>query len=386
MAVFNDLHDVAQVLTEQIREEIGIVDVQAGDPRDVAATTEAAARITLLYATPQPPHRNDPPETRPDGTLRFAPLALSCFYLVTTSGADADDPIAAHHALGRIMTLYHDNPALHLPLSDNPGVDPGAFTELGEGDMAVVQVPMMLDQIDKIWTSLDAQLQPWALFEVSPVQLVSLRDDAEPAPVVRPGGIGLDVRAAARPAILRVTPEPVRQGGRIRVDTIPTAIESVAVAGVDVPPGDASLVVGAGGAPLLLTLDDGGLEAIAPGTHPLTIRASGLVSRRTVLRVAPAAAPAVDAPSQLQHDPADDLVLTGANLADAQEAVLWPDVGLAAPTDVHALPVTAVGAGSVTVPSAGGLATVPAGRGAWRLTIRAGTHVYTPYVVLELGS
>jgi hypothetical protein len=37
--------------------------------------------------------------------------------------------------------------------------------------MAVVQVPMVLDQIDKIWTSLNMQLQPWVLFEVSPVQL-----------------------------------------------------------------------------------------------------------------------------------------------------------------------------------------------------------------------
>ena len=62
MAAFNDLHDVAQVLTEHIREEVGIVDVQPGTPRDVTATTEAAARITLLYTTPQPAHRNDPHE------------------------------------------------------------------------------------------------------------------------------------------------------------------------------------------------------------------------------------------------------------------------------------------------------------------------------------
>ena len=384
MADFNDLHDVAQVLTEHIREEVGIVDVQPGVPRDAAATTEAGARITLLYTTPQPSHRNDPPESQPGGAVRFPPLALSCFFLVTTSGVDADDPIAAHHALGRIMTLYHDRPALRLPLSDNPGVPPDAFSELGEGEIAVVQVPMVLDQIDKIWTSLDVQLQPWALFEVSPVQLVSQRDDTGPAPVVRPGGVGLDVRAASRPVILRVTPDAVRQGGRARVDTIPGTIESLAVGGVEVPAGDGSLVVGPGGTPLLLTLDDGGLEALAPGAQPLAVRASGLVSRRSVLRIAPAATPVIDAPAALTHDPGDDLVLTGANLADAQEAVLWPDVGVVAPTDVHSLPVTAVAGGTVTVPTAGGLATVPETRGPWRLTIRVGDHVYTPYVLLEL--
>lgn len=386
-AIFNDLHDVAQVLTEHIREEVGIVDVQPGTPRDVSATTEAAARITLLYTTPQQAHRNDQPEPQPDGTRRFPPLALSCFYLVTTSGADADDPIAAHHALGRIMTLSHDNPALQLPLSDNPGVDPGAFTELGEGVMAVVQVPMVLDQIDKIWTSLDVQLQPWALFEVSPVQLVSELDDAGPAPAVRPGGVALDVRAGMRPLIVRVTPEAIRQGGRIRIDAVlPGTAEGVSVDGVDVPLGDASLVTAAGGSPLLLTLDDGGLEALGPGTHPLTVRASGLISRRGVLRIAAPAAPAVDAPAALRHDPATDLVLTGANLAGAQEAVLWPDVGVTAPTDVHSVALSAVAAGSVTVPSAAGLATVPAGRGTWRLTVRIGTQVFTPYVLVDLGS
>ena len=385
-ALFNDLHDVAQVLTEHIREEVGIVDVQPGVPRDVSSSTAASARITLLYTTPQEAHRNDPPERQPDGTHRFPPLALSCFYLVTTAGADADDPIAAHHALGRIMTLYHDNPALQLPLSDNPDVDPGAFTELGEGVMAVVQVPMVLDQIDKIWTSLDVQLQPWALFEVSPVQLVSQLDDTDPAPVVRPGGIGLDVRAGTRPLILRVTPELVRQGGRVRIDALQLGTpESVAVAGVDVPVADGSLVVGPGGSPLLLTLDDGGLEALAPGAQPLTVRASGLVSRRGTLRIAAAAAPVVDAPAELLHNPATNLVLTGANLADAQEAVLWPDVGVTAPSDVHTLPVSAAAAGTVTVPSAG-LAAVPAARGPWRLTIRIGAQVYTPYVIVELGT
>jgi hypothetical protein len=386
-AMFNDLHDVALVLTEHIREEVGIVDAQPGTPRDATATTEAGARVTLLYTTPQPGHRNDPQQHQPDGTQRPPPLALSCYFLVTTSGADGDDPIAAHHALGRIMTLYHDGPALQLPLSDNPGAPAGAFSELGEGELGVVQVPMVLDQIDKIWTSLDVQLQPWALFEVAPVQLVSQLEDIGPAPVVRPGGIELEIRAGTRPLILRVTPEAVRPGGRVRIDaSLIGALEALNVGGVEVGAGDASLVAAPGGSPLLLTLDDGGLEALGTGTQPLTVLAAGLASRRGVLRVADPAAPVVDAPAALSHDPTTDLVLTGANLADAQEAVLWPGEGITAPTDVHALPVDDASAGSVTVPSAGGLATVPAGRGPWRLTIRVGARVYTPYVLLELAS
>ncbi|HWI09415.1 MAG TPA: Pvc16 family protein [Solirubrobacteraceae bacterium] len=385
-AVFSDLHDVAQVLTEHIREEVGIVDVQPGAPRDVAATTEAGARITLLYATPQPTHRSDPAERRPDGTRRPPPLSLSCFFLVTTTGADADDPIAAHHTLGRIMSLYHDRPVLVLPLSDQAGAPPGAFSELGEGQLAVVQVPMSLEQIDKIWTSVDVQLQPWTLLEVAPVQLVSLLEDVAPAPLVRPGGVGLEVRAGTRPLVLRVTPEPVRRGGRARIDVLAQgAPEAVDAGGNTVPAGDAALTVAPGGSPILLDLGVG-LPALGEGAHALTVRAAGLISRRAVLRVAAATAPVIDAPAALAHDPATDLVLAGANLAEAQEAVLWPDAGLTAPPDVFSLPVAGVGAGGLTVPSNGapGLADVPARRGPWRLAIRVGERVYTPYVLVEL--
>jgi hypothetical protein len=386
MALFNDLHDVAQVLTEHIREEVGIVDVQPGVPRDVAASTEAAARITLLFTTPQPAHRNDLIEPQANGSRRFPPLALSCYYLVTTSGADADDPIAAHHALGRIMTLYHDSPVLQLPLTDDPGSPPGAFSALGEGELAVVQVPMSLDQIDKIWMALDVGVQPWVLFEVAPVQLVSQLPDATPAPLVRPGGIGLDVRVGMRPLIARVTPELVRLGGRVRIDTVAHGtLEAVDVAAFVVPAGDASLEIPPSGTPLLLTLDDGGLETLGAGAQPLLVRAAGLASRRGVLRIAAADAPVLDAPAATPHDAGTDLVLTGANLTGADDAVLWPDVGLTAPSDVHTLPVANVGADSVTIPSAGGLAAVPAGRGPWRLAVRIGTQ-YTPYVLLELTS
>ncbi len=382
MALFTDLHDVVQLLSEHISEEIGIVDVQPGAPREAGATTEAGVRITLLYATPEPTHRNDPAERQPDGTRRAPPLSLSCTYLVTTTGADADDPIAAHHALGRIMTLYHDQPVLSLPLSDRVTSPPGTFSELGDGLLNVGLVPMALDQIDKIWTSVDVQLQPWALFEVRPVQLLSVTTDEAALPVIRPGGIGSDVRGGARPQILRVAPELVRPGGRVRVDALLKGeLERVFVAGTGVDAGDPSLVVADAGSPLLLTL--GG--DLGEGVHALTVQASGLVSRRAAIAIAAPSAPTVDAPPALSHDLGSDLVLTGANLAGAQEAVLWPDVGTAAPPDVFSLAVSDVSAGGLTVPSAGapGLADLPRGRGPWRLTIRIGNQVYTPYVVVE---
>ena len=75
--MFTDLHDVAQVLTEHIREAVGVLDVQPGPPRDAASTADAGARITLLYLTPQPAHirfrLQDPDHPRDDVRVRVSP-------------------------------------------------------------------------------------------------------------------------------------------------------------------------------------------------------------------------------------------------------------------------------------------------------------------------
>ena len=402
-ALFTGLHDVAQVLTEHIREETGVADVQAGPPRDAGSQTEPGARITLLYLSPQPSHINDPVAAQSNGSTRPAPLSLSCHYLITVSGADADDPIAAHHTLGQILNLIHDRPSLILPLSQAPASPPGVFSDLGDGPLHLVQVPMSLDQIDKIWTPFQMPLQPWALIEVWPVQLVSQLPDDAAAPPVRPGGIGLTVRAvraAARPVISRITPGQVRPGGRIRIEAaLPGPLDGAAVDGVLVASGDPGLTEEEQGKVTLLALAQAGLEELGTGSHTLTMRSSGLISAVSALRIAAADAAAVDALPVTVHDPAMALTLTGSNLGSAEEALFWPDGGLTSPGDVHTLALGAVSDTQVTVAAAdlAALAAATAGRGPWRCSLRiAGTvdhepgspqtTVFTPFVVLELGS
>jgi hypothetical protein len=174
-ALFEDLHDVAQVIVEHIRQATGIADVQVGAPREATATTEPAVRITLLYTNPQTAHRNEPSEPLPGRSRRPAPLTLSCLYLVTTSGTDGDDPVGAHRALGQVMRLYHDVPVLRLPLATHAASASGASTGLGEGEVTVTQVPVTLDQVHHIWTPLRQSSQPWVLYEVGPVHLVAPR-------------------------------------------------------------------------------------------------------------------------------------------------------------------------------------------------------------------
>jgi len=387
-AQFDDLHQVVQVLTEHIREETGIQDVQGGQPRDVTATTAPAARLTLLYSTPQPGHRNDGVEPTPGGGMGPSPLSLSCFYLVTTSGTDSDDPVGAHHALGRVMGLYHDVPALQLPLSANPGSPPGVFTDLGSGELTVSQVPMTLEQIDHIWTPLTEQLQPWVLFEVAPVQLVSALPETGAIPVVRPGGIVLEEAVGLRPAVLGTSPLPARPNGRLRLDVAAAQdVDGVWVDELRIDPGDAALTVApaaAGRTTVLLDLSQSGLSVLGSGTHVVTVSAGGLASRSTPVQLLDGLA-VLDAPAEPTHDPGTDLVLTGAGLSAVGEVVAWPARGIGAPTDVRSLPFTSGGAGQLTVRSTGGLADLPAAIGAWRLAAGLPGPSFTPYVELELA-
>ena len=399
-ALFTGLHDVAQVLTEHIREETGVADVQPGQPRDAGSQTEPGARITLLYLSPQPSHVNDPVAAQSNGSTRPAPLSLSCHYLITVSGADSDDPIAAHHTLGQILTLIHDRPSLTLPLSQAPASPPGVFSDLGDGQLHLAQVPISLDQIDKVWTPFQMALQPWALIEVWPIQLVSQLPDDAAAPPVRPGGIGLTVRAAARPVISRITPGPVRPGGRIRIEAaLPGPLDGAAVDSVLVASGDPRLTEEEQGQVTLLTLDQAGLEELGAGSHALTMRSAGLISAASALRITAADAAAVDALPATAHDPATALTLTGSNLGSAQEALFWPDRGLTSPGDVHPVALDAVSDTQVKVAAAdlAALAATPAGRGPWRCSLRITgtvdhepgspqTTVFTPFVVLELRS
>jgi hypothetical protein len=387
-ALFGDLHDVAQVLTEYIREETGIQDVQAGHPQDVGAATEPAARLTLLYSTPQPGHRNDPHEHASGGGLAPPPLSLSCFYLVTTSGTDGDDPVGAHYALGQVMGLFHDVPTLQLPLSANPTSPPRVFTDLGSGALTLTQVPMTLEQIDHIWTPLTEQLQPWALFEVAPVQLVSHLPETAAPPVVRPGGIMLEEPVGLRPAVLGASAQPAPPSCRLCLDfEAAQEVDGVWVDELRIDPGDAAMTIArspSGSTTVMLDLSMSGLSVLGPGTHTITVSAGGLASRTTPIRLLDDLA-VLDAPAQPTHDPANDLVLTGRGLGPVSEVVAWPARGIGAPTDVRSLPFTSGGTGQLTVTSAGGLADLPAAITSWRLAAGLPGPSFTPYVALELA-
>lgn len=170
-AKFAALHDVAQVLAEHIRAETAVADVEVGAPQQPGATTQPGVRLTLLSAAPLPALSGEPPRSR--RSLTPPALSISCFYLVSTSGAEGHDPVAAHDALGEVVRLIHAMPVLHLPRPTQVASPPSTVTERGEGQLRLTQVSMSIEQLAQIWLALRQPLQPCALLEAGPIQLAS---------------------------------------------------------------------------------------------------------------------------------------------------------------------------------------------------------------------
>ena len=179
-ATFAALHDVAQVLVDHIASETGIAGVQVGTPQEAGATTQTGVRITLLNAAPLPPPLNEPTPSGP-GPMP-PPLYISCSYLVSTSGAERDDPVAAHNALGQVMRLIHEMPVLQLPLSTQVTSLPRSLAQLGEGQLRLTQVAVSIEQVAQIWLALRRPVQPCALLEAGPIQLTSRQPRPRPTP------------------------------------------------------------------------------------------------------------------------------------------------------------------------------------------------------------
>lgn len=369
MGRFQNLSQVGLVLADVIESAIPAgTEVLLNVPLDNATAAAPAVRISLLWTSPQPGHRNDLPEREPDGTLAPPPPTLSAWYAVTTYGmTDEQDAIGAHDLLGQIIRAFHIQSTLELPIDG-----------LGQGRIHVAQVPIDPDLNEKIWGALQVRHRPWVLFDVGPIQV--LRTDAPGAvqPLVHPGGIRLGpVDAAARPRIIRVSPEQVGVGGRVRLDATYTGAPTRVTVGQTriIPPNIAALE---DGGPVLVTLPGG----VAEGAYDLTLTGAGNVASDAVtLTVLDATRVFLNAPATLRHSRANDLVLTGRNLgAGAVDVMFWPDTGVSVPTDVVTVSGTATGT-DITIPSAN---LAPLRNTTYRISFQFSTHGFTPYVLLEV--
>lgn len=360
MAVFTNLHDVATLFVEHIRASYtgSPPTIRVGFVPESAASTTEEVRVTLLWVTQQPTHRNDPWERGPDGTKSPPPVTLTLVFLVTTYGDDGVEPAGAYRLLGEVLQAVHSRPSLRLPEA--------APLDLGEGPLDLVQMPVTPELMEKVFTPLQGAHRPWALFELGPVQLGHLSTERPALGLVRPGGVNLGGPEAAPPPVLEALwPAQQLPGGRLRleVDTLglPLAAVWFGTTRVDdslVTQLDGTLLVpvptslGAGAVRVSVEVENTALDPASQFTTPLDLLVFDSADNPVT----------VDAHSALEHDPALPLDLSGANLAGVTRAWVWPHEGVASPADIVELAVAGADVTATTVriqPAA--LVTAPTG-------------------------
>lgn len=377
MGLYTGLHEVARSVTAFLRGHGGSLGTATnyGPPLDSPVSATEAVRVTLLWVTPQPTHRNDPPHRNHMGALLPPPLTLSAFLLITTYGGDAD-PATAYELLGTILRIFHETPVLTLPIDG-----------VGEGTLTVAQVPTAADLMEKVFSPLQLKHRPFAILEAGPIQIQPLVSVTTSAPPVKPGGIGLDVTVRPPPSIVRVTPERQVPGGAVRIDL---ELGSASLGGVTIA-GDPVVSAPIAGASAVRVAIP---PAVAGDAVPISVRTNPLPGRwaeRHVIGLLPPSTPSLDAPATATASVgASSLTLDGRGLAAASVAMVWPDQGTPGDGDVRELALSAVTSSSVSIlgselatklsgtPTRRSLIGVPL-----RLVVRLASGTFTPYVLVE---
>ncbi|MCP4936290.1 MAG: DUF4255 domain-containing protein [bacterium] len=385
MARAENLHDVGFAMAGYLRRNLNpaLDDVVAGPPLENPAAANESIRITLLWVTPQPTHRNDPWIDDDAGLSIPPPVSLSGFYLVTTYGVtDSGEPQQAYNRLGDAIRIFDVGP-IDLPLPDDP-LTPEIDPTPGEGLLTITLVPTAADLMEKVFSPLQLRHRPWALFEVGPIQLQSLLTPGPGPDIVHPGGVRLGgPEPTSAPVINAVAPLQFRAGGRISIDTLDAAnAESLRIGDevfrfVDVPVAVDEIARADEFGRVFVTYP----AAAEAGDVDIVIRSARSGSNNFPVTILDASDTGVDAPIATVSIAAG-LNLTGQGLTATQRVVLWPDRGIQDPTEVINVVADAVTDTTLTL-NAATLTAEGARRGRHRLSLRIADNRFTPFVIVE---
>lgn len=383
MALFEYLHHVGEILVDTVTGVLAAVNeddnvrIAVGPPLKSAVGPGEEVRVTLLWVTPAPTHRNDGWERSDDGSRVPPPLTLTVTYLISTYGSTNDeDPIVAHNLLGRVLQAFHTEPQIMLPRPPS---------DRGQGRLDVQLVPTTAELLEKVYSTLQLEHRAWAIFEVGPVQLAALQPARPPAPVVRPGGIRFaSVATTPPPELIMLSPRSPGVGGRIRVDLElhGRTLHGLSLGGHYVERANLIELVADRSYVLNVPVD------FDVGAHPLRARAGDTEldppeawSEPRSLQVLDDTVSTIDAMLTAVNNLGDDLVLAGRVLQTPREVLFWPAGGAPAESgDIESTEPSNFGPSSITVPSTelGGLSP-----GRWWVSVQLEPHVYTPAIIIE---
>ncbi len=331
---YTSVHDVTKALQRLIHSQILPASANAvvtllppgEELPDALGINLYLYRVLENPATRNMPWRGDRSGAKPTDSPA---LGLQLYYLMTPLGSKPEDTSLdgdnAHTMLGLAMLALHENPVLndvHLPGFDADVELPASLLDSYE-QLKIYLVPTDLDELSKIWSTINKPYRLSAVYELSLVELTPV----EPGPAG--GGIvlftGVDVRTLDPPHLTGLVPATgplvqiaagavapaqieidgtgfafpgvtpiVHVGGRTaRIQAAPPATDTMLVVALptDVDAGpDADVVVsraGRTGAPVPYTIRPWlsearpvrtALDPALPGDRRMTMRGVGLAS------------------------------------------------------------------------------------------------------------
>ncbi|RZN35873.1 MAG: DUF4255 domain-containing protein [Methanophagales archaeon ANME-1-THS] len=129
---------------------------------------EADKRLSLfLYHVTENAYLKNEELQRINSTrLKYPPLALSLFYLVTPHTQKREND---HILLGKVMQILHDNAILRGSVLQG---------RLAGEELRIILNPLSIDELNKIWNVI-SKSRPFKLsasYEVTPLRIASLRE------------------------------------------------------------------------------------------------------------------------------------------------------------------------------------------------------------------
>lgn len=160
----NIIGDVTQTLSDLLSD----LDVTLDSPASLQGPggNDSFARLNLyLYQVLEDEFsKNQSWPTLPSGQLNYPPLALDLFYLLTPYASDA---ISAHHVLSHAMKILHENSIIR-------GSQMAESLRLSMEQLSIILCPMQLEELTRIWNSLQT---PYRLSVIYEVRIVLVESD-----------------------------------------------------------------------------------------------------------------------------------------------------------------------------------------------------------------
>ena len=238
-------------------------------------TSSHQKRVNLfLYRVAPNPHlynRDFQPKPGAPNVLLHPPLALNLFYLLTPfAQLDPETGDAnAHAVMSEAMRVLHENPIVPQAALEAP---------LTEGQIKITLHTADIEELSKVWTALEKDLRPSAMYEVSFVDILAKRERT-----LGPRVETIDLTVSAvdrRPSISGFEPRSGPAGS------------ALTVAGADLAGWTATVRIGGqlvlNRVPIASTgVVEATVPALAPGIYEVEADISGLVRFAGFFEVTP---------------------------------------------------------------------------------------------------